>query len=70
MGAEEPAYGAVLFNAAHQSIRQDVMNSGGKDYFSWPRGPYIENFFSPPSGPATSSYNGPHIKSKFLAITP
>lgn len=41
--AEEPASGVVLFNSAHQSIRQDVLSEGGKNHYSWPRGPYIEN---------------------------
>jgi len=28
----------------------------------------MENFFSPPSGPATGSFNGLHLKSNFPGI--
>jgi Domain of unknown function (DUF4861) len=35
--------GVVLFNSEHQRITKDQISSKELTYYSWPRGPYIEN---------------------------
>lgn len=38
--------GVVLFNSEHQHIAKDQVSSKELTYYSWPRGPYIENKYS------------------------
>jgi Domain of unknown function (DUF4861) len=71
INAEDKPSGVVLFNAAHQPILHDKMSASGKEYFSWPRGPFIENKYCAYRLLVASEFVGaidPFGKTKYVSI--